>query len=66
MDEVETIRVVLGHACADGEDVGVEDDVVGVEANGEQEVIRASTDTDLAIYLRRLGDRTRVYKRESM
>ena len=38
------------HSCADGEDVGVEDDVTGVKPNlVDQKVVGASADLDLSL-----------------
>ena len=48
LDEVNGVVVVLGETGADGEDVGVEDDVLGVVANIlDQDVVRTAADPDL-------------------
>ena len=48
VDEVHRVVVVLLHAGADGEDVRVEDDVLGVEADLlDQELVRAHADAHL-------------------
>ena len=48
VDEVHAIVVVLFHAGTDGEDVRVEDDVLGVEANLlHEELVRAHADAHL-------------------
>lgn len=54
-DEVDGVHAVLVHACADGQDVWVKDDVIGVEARlTDQEVISTRTDPHLLIRFCRL------------
>lgn len=54
-DEVDGVHGVLVHACADGQDVGVKDDVIGVKARLiDQEVIGTRTDPHLLIRFCRL------------
>lgn len=48
--EVDGVHVVLLHSCADGQDVGVKYDVIGVKAHlVDEEVIRPGTDLHLLI-----------------
>lgn len=57
VDEVDAVVVVLLEPRGDGEDVGVEDDVLGREAHlVHQDVVRALADLDL---LREEGGRGR-------
>lgn len=42
LHEVDGIRVVLFYTCANRKDIGVEDDVIGVEANFTDEEIVCS------------------------
>lgn len=47
-DKVDGVHAVLLHARADGQHVGVKDDVIGVKADFiQQEVIRSGADSDL-------------------
>ena len=51
-DEVDGVLAVFLHARADGQDVGVKDDVVGVKAHlSYQEAIGSAADVDLALCL---------------
>ena len=55
-DKIDGVVVVLGHAGADGEDVGVEDDVLGVEADVlHQDAVRALAHLHLGGPQARLG-----------
>lgn len=48
LKEVNGVVVVLGHACADGQDVGVKNDVLGIEAHLlHQDPESSLTDADL-------------------
>jgi hypothetical protein len=47
-DEIDGVVVVLGNAGGDGEDVRVEDDVFGREANAQQQFVGALADFRLA------------------
>ena len=50
LDEVEAVAIVLLDAGGDGEDVGVDDDVVGREADlVDEQVVRPAGDVDLAL-----------------
>ena len=49
LKEVEGVAAVLVHACRDGEDVGVKDDVFGGESVGHQQVVGALADFDAAV-----------------
>ena len=52
---------MLRDACGDGEDVGVEDDVAGVEADSvHQQVVGARADAHLAVLVHRLGSLLRL------
>ena len=58
-DEVDAVVVVLAHAGGDREDVGVEDDVVGVEADLlDQDLVRPLADGHLRILVGSLGERS--------
>jgi hypothetical protein len=48
LDEVEGVAAVLVDAGGDGEDVGVEDDVLGREAVGDEQFVGAAADFHLA------------------
>lgn len=49
-DEVDGVVVVFLHAGADGEDVGVKDDVVGIKPNlVDQQIVCSGADLHLAI-----------------
>ena len=55
------IVIVLCDACGDGEDVGVEDDVAGVEADSvHQQVVGARADAHLAVLVHGLGSLLRI------
>ena len=48
VDEVDGVVVVLLHTSTDGQDVGIEDDILGVEANLlDEELVRAHADAHL-------------------
>ena len=47
-DEVDRIAAMLVDPGGDGEDVGVEDDILGREAVRDEQIISAATDVDLA------------------
>ena len=49
LDEVDRVAAMLVDPGGDGEDVGVEDDVLGREAVGGEQVIGALADRDLAL-----------------
>ena len=49
LDEVDRIAAMLVDPGGDGEDVGVEDDVLGREAVGDEQVVGAAADFDLAL-----------------
>ena len=52
LDEVDGIGAVLLHACTNGEDVGVKDDVSGIEAYFiDQEMVGSGTDLHLPLSL---------------
>ena len=48
LDEIQAVTVVLLDPRRDREDVGIEDDVLGREADPDQQIIGARTDFDLA------------------
>ena len=48
LDEIDGVVVVFGDAGGDGEDVRVEDDVFGREADAQQQVVGALADLGLA------------------
>ena len=49
LDEVDRVATMLVDPGGDGEDIGVEHDVVGVRAVGDEELIRALANRDLAL-----------------
>src|ERR1039458_2368601 len=50
LDEVDAVIIVLLHACGDGENVRIEDDVLGRKADlGCQNVVGALTNLGLAL-----------------
>ena len=49
LDEVDRVAAMLVDPGRDGEDVGVEDDVLGREAVGDEQVVGAAADLDLAL-----------------
>ncbi len=50
LDEIERVAVVLLHARRDRENVGIEDDVFGGEADPGEQVVGARADLDLALF----------------
>lgn len=49
-DEVDGVLVVFLHACTDGEDVGVKDDVAGVKSHlADQQLVGPSADLDFTV-----------------
>ena len=53
LDEIERVAAVLVDTRRDGKDVRIEDDVAGVGAVGDQQLVGTLADRDLA--LRRVG-----------
>ena len=49
MDKVERVPTVLIDPGRDGEDVGIEDDVVGIGAVGDQQLVGPLADRNLAL-----------------
>ena len=56
VDEIDRVVVVLLHACGNGEDIGVEDDVFGRKTDlVDQYVVSALTDADFVLVSRGLS-----------
>ena len=49
LDEVERVAAMLVDAGGDREDVGIEDDVLGRKAVGDEQIVGARADLDLAL-----------------
>lgn len=60
-DEVDGIFTMLVNACANGEDIGIEDDVVGFKSHfGQQQLIGSCADLHFTVSICRLGDGTQA------
>src|SRR5215211_5864314 len=56
LDKVERIAAMLVDTCRNREDVRVENDIVGLSAVGDEQVVRALADRDLSLRRIRLSD----------